>query len=89
MDAQVIGVPDPFMGEEMAAAVRLKSGEQLSEEELRNYCRANISHQKAPKYFKFVTEYPLTASGKIKKFELRELLIKDLGLEEVAKIKTA
>jgi fatty-acyl-CoA synthase len=74
-DAQVVGVPDPFMGEEMAAVVRLKPGEQLSEEELREYCRANISHQKVPKYFRFVTEYPLTASGKIKKFELREVTI--------------
>jgi fatty-acyl-CoA synthase len=88
-DAQVIGVPDSFMGEEIAALVRLKPDEQLSEEELRNYCRANISHQKVPKYFKFVTEYPLTASGKIKKFELREQLIKELGLEEAARVKTA
>jgi fatty-acyl-CoA synthase len=88
-DAQVIGIPDSFMGEEMAALVRLKSGEQLSEEELRSYCRANISHQKIPKYFKFVTEYPLTASGKIKKFELREQLTKELGLEEATRVKTA
>lgn len=88
-DAQVIGVPDAFMGEEMAAVIRLKPGEQLSEEELREYCRASISHHKVPKYFKFVTEYPLTASGKIKKFELRKQLIKALGLEEVAKVKTA
>jgi fatty-acyl-CoA synthase len=88
-DAQVIGVPDSFMGEEIAALVRLKPGEQLSEEELRSYCRANISHQKVPRYFKFVTEYPLTASGKIKKFELREQLIKELGLEEATRVKTA
>jgi fatty-acyl-CoA synthase len=88
-DAQVIGVPDAFMGEEMAALIRLKPGEQLSEEVLRDYCRANISHNKVPKYFKFVTAYPLTASGKIKKFELRQQLIEELGLEEVARMKTA
>jgi fatty-acyl-CoA synthase len=88
-DAQVIGVPDAYMGEEMTALIRLKPDEQLTEEALRAYCRANISHQKVPKYFKFVTAYPLTASGKIKKFELRQQLIKELGLEEVAREKTA
>ena len=88
-DAQVIGIPDAFMGEEMAAFIRLKPDEQLTEEALRNYCRANFSHNKVPKYFKFVTAYPLTASGKIKKFELRKQLIEELGLEEVAREKTA
>jgi fatty-acyl-CoA synthase len=88
-DAQVIGVPDAFMGEEMAALIRLKPDEQLTEEALRDYCRANISHNKVPKYFQFVSAYPLTASGKIKKFELREQLIEELGLEEVARVKTA
>jgi len=88
-DAQVIGVPDAFMGEEMAALIRLKPDEQLTEEALRDYCRANISHNKVPKYFKFVTSYPLTASGKIKKFELRAQLIEEPDLEEVAKAKTA
>jgi fatty-acyl-CoA synthase len=88
-DAQVIGVPDAYMGEEMAALIRLKPDEQLTEEALRDYCRANISHNKVPKYFKFVTAYPLTASGKIKKFELRAQLIEELGLEELAKVKTA
>jgi fatty-acyl-CoA synthase len=88
-DAQVIGIPDAYMGEEMATFIRLKPEEQLTEEELRDYCRANISHNKVPKYIKFVTAYPLTASGKIKKFELRAQLIQELGLEEVAKTKTA
>jgi fatty-acyl-CoA synthase len=88
-DAQVIGIPDAFMGEEMAAFIRLKPDEQLTEEALRDYCRANISHNKVPKYFKFVTAYPLTASGKIKKFELREQLIQELGLQEVARTRTA
>jgi fatty-acyl-CoA synthase len=88
-DAQVIGIPDAFMGEEMVAFIRLKPDEQMTEEALRDYCRANISHNKVPKYFKFVTAFPLTASGKIKKFELREQLIKELGLEEVVRGKTA
>jgi fatty-acyl-CoA synthase len=88
-DAQVIGVPDAYMGEEMAALIRLKPDEQLNEEALRDYCRANISRNKVPKYFKFVATFPLTASGKIKKFELRSQLIEELGLEEVARTKTA
>lgn len=88
-DAQVLGVPDATMGEEVAALVRLKPGESCTEEELRDYCRANISRNKVPRYLKFVTEYPLTASGKIKKFELRTQLIQKLGLEEVVKTKTA
>lgn len=70
-EAQVVGVPDAHMGEETAAFIRLKPGEQATADEMRNYCRANISRYKVPKYFVFVREYPLTASGKIKKFELR------------------
>lgn len=88
-DAQVFGVPDTLMGEEAVAAVRLKPGEQVPADELREYCRANISRHKVPKYFSFVTEYPMTASGKIKKFELRAKSIQDLGLEELTKTKTA
>ncbi len=88
-DAQVIGVPDAVMGEESVAVLRLKAGESATEEEIRSYCKANISRHKVPKYYTFVTAYPLTASGKIKKFELRSQLIKELGLEELAKIRTA
>lgn len=88
-EAQAIGVPDAFMGEEMVALLRLKPDQTATEEEIREYCRANISRQKVPKYIKFVTEYPMTASGKIKKFELKAALIQELGLEELAKAKTA
>lgn len=87
-DAQVIGIPDAYMGEEMAAFIRLKPDEQLTEEALRDYCRTTISHNKVPKYFRFVTAYPLTASGKIKKFELRTQLIEELDLEEAARTRT-
>lgn len=88
-EAQVVGVPDVFMGEELAALVRVKPGESGDEEEVRNYCRAGISRQKVPKYIKFVAEFPLTASGKVKKYELRERLIKELGLEDAARVRTA
>jgi fatty-acyl-CoA synthase len=86
---QVVGVPDAYFGEELLAVVIPRAGEQLSEEELRVYCQGLISHQKIPRYFQFVESYPLTASGKVQKFVLREQAIKALGLEEVAKIKTA
>src|SRR6266849_6639140 len=88
-DVQVLGVPDTFFGEELLAVVRPKAGEQLTEQELRDYCQGQISHQKIPRYFQFVDSYPLTASGKVQKFVLREGAIKALGLEEAAGIKTA
>ncbi len=88
-DAQVVGVPDPFFGEEMLAVIIPKAGEQLTEHEVRDYCTGQISHQKIPRYFQFVDSYPLTASGKVQKFVLHENAIKVLGLEEVAKAKTA
>ncbi len=88
-DVQVLGVPDAFFGEELLAVVIPKAGEQLTEQELREYCQGQISHQKIPRYFQFVESYPLTASGKVQKFVLRERAIKTLGLEDVAKIRTA
>ena len=86
---QVVGVPDAYFGEELLAVVIPRAGEQLTEEELRAYCKGQISHQKTPRYFQFVESYPLTASGKVQKFVLRKQAIKALGLEETAKIKTA
>lgn len=88
-EAQVVGVPDSFMGEEVAALLRLRADSIADEPEIIEYCRDGISRHKIPKYVRFVTSLPLTASGKVKKFELREQLIKDLGLEEVSKQRTA
>ncbi len=88
-DVQIFGVPDKFFGEELVAVVRSRDGVELTEEELRAYCKGQISHQKTPRYFLFVESFPLTASGKVQKFILREKAIKDLGLEELANIKTA
>jgi len=81
---QVVGLPDGFMGEEVAAVIRLKPGSVADDEEVRRYCRDGISRHKVPKYIKFVTSLPLTASGKVKKFELKEQLIEELGLKNVA-----
>ncbi len=88
-DVQVIGVPDAFFGEELLAVVIPKAGEPLTEQELRDYCHGQISHQKTPRYFQFVDAYPMTASGKVRKFVLREQAISVLGLEEGARTKTA
>ncbi len=89
VEAQVVGVPDAFMGEELCALVRVKPGESANEESIRLYCRSGLSRQKIPRYIQFVTEFPLTASGKVKKFELRDEWIKTLGLDNVARLKTA
>ena len=88
-DAQVLGVPDPFFGEELLAVVLPKEREEIAEQELRDFCKGQISHQKIPRYFQFVNSYPMTASGKVQKFVLREQAIKTLGLEQAAKVRTA
>jgi fatty-acyl-CoA synthase len=88
-DVQVVGVPDKFFVEELLAVVVPKENTQLTEEELRAFCKGQISHQKTPRYFQFVDAYPMTASGKVQKFVLRDNAIKALGLEEDAKIRTA
>jgi fatty-acyl-CoA synthase len=88
-EAQVVGVPDQFMGEEVCALVRVKTGEEMNEDEIREYCKAGISRHKVPKFFRFVESFPLTASGKVQKFVLREMLIKEMRLEDVAGLKTA
>jgi fatty-acyl-CoA synthase len=88
-DVQVVGVPDAFFGEVLLAVIIPRAGEQLTEEELREYCKGQISHQKIPRYFQFVESYPLTASGKVQKFVLRERAIQALGLKEVANVRTA
>jgi fatty-acyl-CoA synthase len=88
-DVQIVGVPDKFFGEEQLAVVIPKEGELLTEQELHKYCIDQISHQKIPRYYQFVASYPLTASGKVQKFVLRQNAIEAFGLEEAANIKTA
>jgi fatty-acyl-CoA synthase len=83
-DVQIYGVPDRKYGEQVMAAVILKKGETLTEDEVRDFCRGKIANYKIPKYVKFVDSYPMTASGKIQKFKLRDLAIKELQLEEQA-----
>jgi fatty-acyl-CoA synthase len=87
-DVQVIGVPDQKYGEEIMAWVILKKGEEASTEELREFCHDKIAHFKIPRYFKFVDSFPMTVTGKIQKFVMREQSIKELGLECEAAVKT-
>jgi fatty-acyl-CoA synthase len=82
-DVQVFGVPDPRMGEELAAWVQLKEGSTVTEEELKEFCRGRISHYKVPRYIRFVAEFPMTVTGKIQKFKMREEMATELGLAEV------
>ncbi len=88
-EAQVVGVPDSFMGEEVAAVLRLRPNETITEGEIRTYCCDGISRHKIPQYIRFASAFPLTASGKVKKFELKAQLTRELGLEDVARQKTA
>ncbi len=80
-DIQVYGVPDRKYGEQVMAAVVLKGGMTLTEEEVQEFCRGRIANYKIPKYVRFVDSYPMTASGKIQKFKLREMAIQELQLE--------
>jgi len=88
-DAAVLGVPDAFFGEELLAVVLPREGAELTEQELRDYLQDRVSRQKIPRYIQFVTAFPMTASGKIQKFVLREQAVKTLGLEAIAKTRTA
>lgn len=82
-DVQVVGVPDPKYGEELMAWVILKEGEKLDAEELKAYYTGKISRHKIPRYIEFTKEYPMTASGKIQKFKLRELSVEQSRKAEV------
>lgn len=80
LDAQVIGVPSEKYGEEVMAWIKVRAGETITEEELVDFCKGQIAHYKVPKYWKFVDEFPKTISGKVRKIEMKEISVKELGL---------
>jgi fatty-acyl-CoA synthase len=82
-------VPDSRYGEELCAWVRLKEGQSVDGDELREWCRGQIATFKIPRYWKFVDAFPMTVTGKVQKFKMRELAIAELGLEQAAGIDTA
>ena len=88
-DVEVIGVPDVKYGEQICAWVKLKEGEQATEDEIREYCRGKIASFKIPRYVRFVDEFPMTITGKVQKFKMRDTSVDELGLQEAAAVRTA
>jgi fatty-acyl-CoA synthase len=88
-DVQVIGVPDLRYGEEICAWVKLRPGQALTEDELREHCRGQIAHFKIPRYLRITGGFPMTVTGKVQKFKMRETSITELGLEDAAGTPTA
>jgi fatty-acyl-CoA synthase len=88
-DVQVVGVPDLKYGEELCAWVKLRPGEELTAEQLREYCTGKIAHYKIPRYLRITAEFPMTVTGKVQKFKMRETSVAELGLESAAGQPTA
>jgi fatty-acyl-CoA synthase len=78
----VVGVPDPRYGEELCAWIIRKPGQALAEEEVRAFCTGQIAHYKVPRYIRFVEAFPMTVTGKIQKFRIREAMKSELGVRE-------
>jgi fatty-acyl-CoA synthase len=90
LDAQVIGVPDEKFGEELMAWVRLRPGaEPITAEDLRAFCEGKLAHYKVPRYLKIVDEFPMTVTGKVRKVQMREVSVEELGLQAAAAIRNA
>jgi fatty-acyl-CoA synthase len=88
-DVQVIGVPDVKYGEEVCAWIRLRDGHAATVDDIRAFCRGQIAGYKIPRYVRFTTEFPMTVTGKIQKFRMREISIAELGLARAAETRTA
>ena len=82
--AEVVGVPDPKFGEEVAAWIKLHEGQTASEAEIREFCKGRLAHFKIPKYIRFVDEYPMTVTGKVQKYLIRERMAEELGQRKTA-----
>jgi len=90
VEAQVIGVPDERFGEELMAWVRLREGaEPLTPEALREFCSGKLAHYKIPRYVKIVDGFPMTVTGKVRKVEMREVSVRELGLEAADAVRNA
>ena len=80
LDVQVFGVPDERFGEELCAWIRLKDGVNITETEIRDFCQDRIAYFKIPRYIRFVDEFPMTVTGKMQKFVMRQRMVEDLQL---------
>ena len=88
-DVQVVGVPDEKYGEELCAWVKLRPGAGLTEEDVRGFCAGKIAHYKVPRYVRFTEDFPMTVTGKVQKFKMRETSVVELGLEAASQARTA
>ena len=89
VDAQVVGVPDVRYGEELCAWVRVRPEATLTPDELREWCRGKLAHYKVPRYVRFTDEFPMTVTGKVQKFKMRNTSVAELGLQDAAAVVTA
>jgi fatty-acyl-CoA synthase len=87
-EVQVVGIPDERLGEVVAAWIRLKTGTSSTQAEIQEFCKGKIAYFKIPQYVRFVEHFPMTVTGKIQKFRIREFETKERGLEKVAKRET-
>ena len=83
-DVQVFGVPDQRYGEELCAWIKLREGATLTDEDVKAFCKDQIAHYKVPRHIRFVTEFPMTVTGKMQKFIMRETMVNELGVKEIA-----
>jgi fatty-acyl-CoA synthase len=83
IDVQVIGIPDPKFGETVCAWIIRRDGKELDEKGVRDFCRGEIARFKIPRYVRFVDSFPMTISGKIQKYKMRETEIEERGLAEL------
>jgi fatty-acyl-CoA synthase len=88
-DVQVIGVPDVKYGEELCAWVKLRPGSELTAEQVREFCAGKIAHYKVPRYVRVTGDFPMTVTGKVQKFKMRETSVDELGLAEASQTQTA
>jgi fatty-acyl-CoA synthase len=88
-EVQVIGVPDLKYGEELCAWIRVRPGAELDAAAVREYCQGKIAHYKIPRYVRLTSDFPMTVTGKVQKFKMRQTSIAELGLEEAGNVRTA
>lgn len=88
-DVQIVGLPDLQLGETVSAWIRLRPGEAATEDEIRSFCDGKIAHFKIPQYIRFVDSFPMTVTGKVQKYKIREIEIQERGLQKAAQTPTA
>jgi fatty-acyl-CoA synthase len=88
-DVYVIGVPDIKYGEELMAWIKVLDGQTMTEDEVKEFCKDRIAHYKTPRYVKFVDDFPMSVTGKIQKYRMREVSVAELNLQAAEEIETA